>query len=182
MAGRYMFARRRRFRGRRGRRFSLFTKTVDHYETTATITTGGTEEQYALNTATDAPNDRGSDIPAGAILKSITYVVTPQAILAGKYQMMMLRQPGATTFTTPIGSYFATTDPATEAMIKARKYCMVAPKTARVVTGALVPLRMVLSWRGNMKMQDGDDIVLSIIAPSSTQVFDIRVYKRYLHL
>lgn len=160
----------------------LFTPTVNHFESTITTTTGGTEQIDVIATGVDAPNDRGPDIPTGSILKAITVNITAQTVAAGKYQFMLLRRPGAVAITAPITAWFTTTDPMTEDSIDARRLRLSGPQTKRQVTGALVPIVFKLSWRGNLKIHDGDDIILASIGPSSTQVFDTRIYLKYLHL
>lgn len=131
----------------------------------------------------DAPNDRGPDIKDGAVLTRLAIKVVAQSVAAGEYTFMLMRRPGGMAFSAePVTGYFATNDPATQGMIEARKFKLAGPFQQRQVTGALVPIIFKLHWRGRLKMRDGDDIVLSSRTPSSTQVFDVKVFATMIHM
>lgn len=131
----------------------------------------------------DTANDRGPDIPDGSILRSINVKIVAQTVAAGEYTCMLMRRPGGMTFASePITGFFATTDPMSQGMLEARKFKLAGPHQMRQVTGALVPVVMKLSWRGSLKINDGDDIVIASRFPSSAQVFDVKVYAKFVHL
>lgn len=134
-------------------------------------------------TGVDTANDRGPDIPDGSILRSLFVKVVAQTVAAGEYTFMLVRRPGGHAFASnPITGYFATTDPMTQGMIEARKFKLTSPQQMRQVTGALVPIAFRLKWRGTLKINDGDDLVLVSRTPSSTQVFDVKVFASFVHL
>lgn len=173
-------SRRRRFGGA-FRRFKVATMRRNHYELDM-ATTSGTELITPIMTGTETPTDRQISVPTGAQIHYCIVRIQAQTIAAGKYQCMLSWRPGAETLTLPIASYFTTTEPVTNDMLRARRTCLSPPHTQRVVAGALVPVTFRCMWkdRKGRTVQDGDDIVLTLLQNSGGGVtFDTQVYLGY---
>lgn len=170
---------RRRFT-RRFARAMRPVRLVNHYQTTITYDVA---ESFtaALFTGTDTPTSRSIDIQSNSKITKLTVVATPQTIVPGLQQLMLLYRPGAVSLTTPLTNYYATTEPVTEEMIKARRYKLGGPITRRVITGQLYPqqFRFSKTFRKGLLMRDGDDIILSGISSLGAVTMDIRATAQY---
>lgn len=165
----------RRFRRRGPKQF----RTVNHFETDITQTAGGTEQQTVILTGVDDAANRSSNIPEGSLLRKIIVAGMCETVNAGKYQFYLGHRPGGETLVDPIASYFSTTDPLTQAAIKARKYRLAGPKTILQASAAIAPIKVALAWKGALRIRDGDDIIVSTILPATNQVFDCRVIAEF---
>lgn len=179
----------RQYYGRSGRRrvnrwaFKRAITSINHCEAT-TATTGGTELLTTMFTALDAPTNRSTHIPAGAVLKSvlIRLFATDATPVAGKHQCGLWWRPGAMAFQGGLFTgWYASTDPITSVMVESRKYALQRnPHTLVTITGAAFPPRMTCFWRGNRVMRDGDDIVLAQLDAGSTAWYAECIAK-YVH-
>lgn len=165
----------RNFRRRR-RRFKVIYKrallSVNHCEQTM-VTVGGTELATQMFTSLDAPTNRSTMIPAGAVLKRvlIRLFATDATPVTGKHQCALFWRPASLGFSSPTGmiaGWYSSTDPLTTAAVEARKYIMGKVHTNVIVTGAAFPLKMTCSWKGNRVMRDGDDIILQLLDGTAT--------------
>lgn len=147
--------------------------TKNHFQL-ALSTTGGTELQTPVATGIDAPNDRGIDVPENSVLRSVVCNMSALATVTGKHQCMLWRRPGGST-NNGIASFWLTTDPATEEMIEIRRSMMSTVHTKHIIIGAVEPLKFSCHWRGNMRMYDGDDVILSLLDGTSTD-YDVQVW------
>lgn len=138
-----------------------------------TSTTGGTELQTVLTTATDDTTNRSTTMPTGAVLRKIRVNLwsTTDPAPAGKHQCMLLYQPGATTYASPIASWFSTTNPITEENQQIRSNILgrhPGVHTRVVSSTPSGPVFMSCFWKGKQLMHDGDDIVLVQLDAVST--------------
>lgn len=153
-------------------RFKPAIHQVNHCEIT-TSTTGGTELNTTVFVGIDALANRGTNIPEGAVLTwvKVELWATDATPVAGKHQCMLTYRPGGEAFTTtsPITSWFLTTDPLTEDAIAVRRLKLGrGPHTTVTVTGASGPPHFICFWRGRKLIHDGDDVVLSQLDAGST--------------
>lgn len=83
-----------------------------------------------------------------------------------KFQAILWRRPGGHALSTPIASYFNTTDPLTEAALEIRRFKLHGPLTITKAANDFTAMRATLRWRGNIKVRDGDDFLLTVLQSS----------------
>lgn len=172
-------SRRRSFTRRRGRRVRGLT--INHFEDDTTFAAVATATETTLTVATgvDDASNRSTHVPDGAWLKSIKVNLQAGEISSTqmKLQGILWRRPGGDATTNPITNYYATTDPATQSMMNVRRFKLRGPFTVAKAANDITPPKMSFRWRGNLKMRDGDDILLTILHNAganrsfTTQVF-----------
>lgn len=172
--------RRRIFRARRrgGRSFGRRRRakpTINHYESTITQTTGGTEQSNTAITGVDDVSNRSTHVPDGAIITKVDVRLRCQDIQPGDHKALLFLSPGGLGITTPIASYYSVTDPLPEDAILIRRYKLNGPYVRRQVTGANQPITFHLKWKGRIRYRDGDDIVIQTNFPDTNQVTDTSV-------
>lgn len=142
-----------------GRRFlrPIIHRTKNRFEGTVAVI--GTETPHSVVDCVEAPGNRSTTVPAGAVLRSIVIEGRPQTLVAGQYQFLLVYRPAAENVATPIASYWDVTDPLTEEGVKLRRLSMSRCKTVRVNTGDGTP-RVRFTWKGAKRMYDGDDVNL----------------------
>lgn len=156
----------------------MFTR--NQYETTVDTTTGGTAQDTTILTGVDDASNRSSHIPDGSILHSVVVIAYARQVSAGMHRLAMWRRPGTETSPTDfLSSYFDSSDPMTAAAIRARSFKLAGPRTQVQVSGALTPVKMVLKWRGKLRMRDGDDIILTHNFPVTGDDVTYTIYARY---
>lgn len=177
---RHMF-RRRSYGGAFGR-FKRAHRSVNHWQLQSTATTA-VEDIDPIVTGSDTPDDRGVDVPNGAIIHKIVVRAQPTTIAAGKYQCFLHKAPGGMTIANPIASWLGTTDPLTEDQILARRYQLGKVHTQLVVAGALIPPVFWCTWksRRGFTIRDGDDVNIAVLQDSGGNVtFDYQIAVHYV--
>lgn len=164
MRRRRSFFRRSYFRRRPFFRSKPGLLTVNHARITPFATAAGVAETNTIFTCVSGPSNRGTHIPEGAVLKRVILDLwnADTTLSVGLHQAGLWIRPGGLAFAAePITGWFATTDPASQGMIEARKYVICRPRTQFTVTGGSAAPRFRLSCKMNRTMRDGDDIVVA---------------------
>lgn len=78
----------------------------------------------------------------------------------------MWRRPGANALTGPLADWISQTDPLPEEPRQIRVFRMRGPFVRLKANGELTPYRVTLKWRGNMRMRDGDDVIVTLVQNS----------------
>lgn len=118
-----------------------------------------------LATGIDDASNRSTHIPDGSILRSVRVgwqcTTIPAAVT--KFQTILWRRPGGDATTSPITNYFLSTDPATQGMMSIRRFKLAGPFTRLKAANDFTAQKGFLSWKGNLKIRDGDDILATIL-------------------
>lgn len=148
----------------------MWRPTVNHWQDDASFVdvANATETSMTVVTGIDDAANRSTHVPDGSILKAIRCSVQCTTIPAAitKFQVILWRRPGGDATTSPITNYFSTTDPATQSMMNIRRFKLRGPFTTLKASSDFTAWRRTISWKGNLKIRDGDDILLTILQDS----------------
>jgi len=148
----------------------MFRPTVNHWQDDASLldVASGTHTNLTVAVGIDDASNRSTHVPDGSILKSIKVrfqcTTIPAAIT--KFQFILWRRPGGDATTDPITNYFSTTDPAAQSMMSIRRFKLRGPFTVLKPASDFTAFRGSVSWRGNLKIRDGDDVFLTVLQDS----------------
>lgn len=147
----------------------IIHRTRNRWELVFGPTTAGTEASTNLVNVIEAPTNRGPDMPAGSILRSLVCVVWPTSSVAGKHQHLLVYRPAAENLATAVAAYWDTTDPLTEEGVKMRRLAMSKCKT-RLTEAALSSdvHPTTLRWKGAKRLYDGDQITIDTLDAGAT--------------
>lgn len=167
-------------RGRRSFRTSMQSYrpvahiTRNRFETTLSPA-AGTETPIGVVACVEAPGDRGSAVPAGAIIRSIVVQCNTVSTGIGKHQYLLVYRPASEDLATPIAAYWNSADPLSEEGVKMRRLAMSKCITKQISTASIVPFTKIIKWKGQKRLYDGDDISLWVL-DSATSTYDCEVW------
>lgn len=171
---------------RRGRRF--FRTSTKSYRPSVHVTrnrfeqtlapSAGTETPISVAACVEAPGDRASAVPAGAVVRSIVVQCNTDSTGVGKHQYLLVYRPAAENLATPIASYWDSTDPLTEEGVKMRRLAMSKCETVMISASSIVPYKRTFKWKGAKRMYDGDDINLWVLDEATT-TYDCEVWMTF---
>lgn len=164
--------------GNRGMR-PIVHVTRNRFEQDFGPTTGGVEATLTIVSCVEAPANRGANVPAGSVLRSLVVIATPITQVAGKRQAMLTYRPAAENLATAIASYFDQTDPLTEEGVKMRRLAMSKCQTFHEVAGTGLQVRPhVFKWKGAKRLYDGDTIDMDVLTDAAT-TYDVQTWLKF---